>query len=751
MAAIDPPDRMHSAKPAPGTAQNEILHSLVSIASSAANTQIDQFGLRLADALMQFSDTSGDSKQASLSFNAANLLKKNVYAFHFVASTHLQKTILHEIDVNEFPQRSARAKTDEVLSLVPYADMEKKLLLSNMARPLDATHADQLTALRIRIAHLLGREEFSNNQNPFRPEVLLSAITDAWCEFNPDIETHSLVLPLLRPDVFLDLTPVLLALNNKLIACGIMPELADFYNIKKTTGNLSSGKTSDRLDPATLQQLRQIFSPQHEIAAIPAIPAGGIPMIAGAPMIPGLGSMPQSADTVSSAYQNQALQAAVSSNPLLGFLAGLQKNQLVHQAAAGQNSVAPGVSMLASIKTEAPLGTLTRIDESTIDLLTKIFDVVFRDQNIPTEIKGLIGFLQVPVLKAALIDKDFFFKEEHPARRLIELLTKTSVGWDQSRGQDDPLYQTIKRNVSRVQQEFDEQATVFSDVVCDLESFIQQEESTSAEALSEPIAEALIQEKLGQANKAAKHEVALRIGTGEVVAFVETFLENKWVSVLALAYSIKDEKPRAVESALKTMDDLVWSVKPKIKKEERKELIAKLPSMLSMLNKWLNLVKLDDADRLQFFAELAECHASIVRAPLEMSPLRRLEIAMDVAKQAAERRLQRRAVEEADQVADDFTCHVEKLERGMWLEFIQENAAARKVKLSWVSPLRSLYIFSSRDKTESFSLSAEDLAQALREGRAQVILLDGLVDRAITEALGNGGANDANMHEKSAA
>jgi hypothetical protein len=64
-------------------------------------------------------------------------------------------------------------------------------------------------------------------------------------------------------------------------------------------------------------------------------------------------------------------------------------------------------------------------------------------------------------------------------------------------------------------------------------------------------------------------------------------------------------------------DDLIWSVKPKATQEQRKALIGKLPRLLSTLNKWLDAIKWQDADRLQFFARLAECHASIVRAPAD--------------------------------------------------------------------------------------------------------------------------------------
>jgi len=746
MAAIDHPEMKLSPRPASANSRQKILQNLVGTATKIVNAQLDEFTTRLVDALMRCSDTSGEAKHASLTFNSANLLKKNNYAFHFLASGQMQKHLKHQIDTVDTPLKAVASKIDNELSLVPYEDMDKTLVLNNVARLLEAKHADQLTALRIRLARLLEREEISNNQNPFRPEVLISAINDSWGEFNPDVETHSIVLPLLRTDVFLDLAPLYAALNKELIAAGILPHLADHYNIRKTTDNQEAKKKGERLDPNTLKQLRQIFSPSSEDEE--AESNATMPMIPGIPMIPGL---PATMMPMTSGIQTHAMQSGMPSRQLLGFLTNLQKYQFTQAASADLAKAVPSASILSSIKAKIPQGTMSRVDESTFDLLGKIFDVVFRDQNIPGEMKGMIGYLQVPVLQAALVDKEFFFKEEHPARRLIELLTRTCVGWDQSKGKNDPLYQAIQKNVSRVQQEFDNQESVFADVVSELEAFIEQEESKAAETLTAPIEQALKQEKWGQATKAAKNEVAMRIGTGEVVAFVETFLENKWVPVLTLAYSIKEEKPDAVESAVKTMDDLVWSVKPKITIEERKELISKLPSMLAMLNKWLNLVNLDDAERLQFFAELAECHASIVRAPLEMSPQRRLEIAMDVAKKAAERRLQKQNEKVPEKPADDFIQNVESLERGMWLEFQQPKGDPKKVKLSWVSPLRTLYIFTSRDKSDSFSLSTEDLAQTMREGRAKVITIAGLVDRAITEAMGGAGANDPNIHEKSVA
>jgi len=274
-----------------------------------------------------------------------------------------------------------------------------------------------------------------------------------------------------------------------------------------------------------------------------------------------------------------------------------------------------------------------------------------------------------------------------------------------------------------------------------------------ARQTAEPIAAALKQEKMAAATRSAKEAVALRIGSGEVIAVVEAFLEQRWVNVLTIAYSIEDEKPGAVGNATRTMDDLIWSVRPKITADERKQLISKLPGLLSALNKWLDVIKWQDSERLQFFAELAECHASIVRAPLEMSPERQLEISMQVAQQAAERRLQLQAQAEAEEKAraqqtppdetdEEAIMEVDSLTRGMWLQFTDAEGASRNVKLAWISPRRTLYIFSTAARQEAFSMSGEELARRFREGSVEVVRADGVVTVALSEALSRSADND---------
>jgi hypothetical protein len=414
-------------------------------------------------------------------------------------------------------------------------------------------------------------------------------------------------------------------------------------------------------------------------------------------------------------------------------------------SAAGGAAIPHNVFYLPRLKQSLPKGSLSRGDERTLDLLSRVFETVLLDSSIPPQTRELLQLLQVPVLKAALIDKNFFFEEAHPARRLVDLMSR--MGWEQRQDADDPMVQAMRRGMAHVDGEAKPEG--FAAAVAELEAGLALEESALENAIAEPVASAIRQEKMAVATRAAREAVALRLkaqaGAGDMADVVGGFLEQRWTTVLTFAYSIEEQKPGAVGNAMRAMDDLIWSVKPKPTQEQRKALITRLPRLLATLNKWLDAIKWQDAERLQFFARLAEYHASIVRAPIELSPERQLELAVEAAQQDALRRVElENAAAEREQAQRQALSPLDGLERGMWLEF-RDAHAARKVKLAWVSPMRTLFIFSGAGRREAFSLAADKLVDALRTGTARVLAIDGVVGQVLSEAMGQGAVNDASM------
>lgn len=107
---------------------------------------------------------------------------------------------------------------------------------------------------------------------------------------------------------------------------------------------------------------------------------------------------------------------------LLGFLGGLQQRV----GAGSASSQFPGwldsqdfggSNVLRRMHERDEVRNAPEIDRGTIDALAEVFDFVFADRAIPMQLKIVIGRLQIPVLKAAMIDRDFFLSTTHPARR----------------------------------------------------------------------------------------------------------------------------------------------------------------------------------------------------------------------------------------------------------------------------------------------------------------------------------------------
>jgi hypothetical protein len=754
--------------------QQATLDALAGIASGYVKEHLTAMTARMAAALGDVGQQQGDPQEVYRRVKSARLLKDNAYAFFHLASGAIELALHRELD-RLGPQAAAKRPSAATLTLVPLDEMDNRLALGALARPFDITHADALATLAVRLGMLLGRGVLRADGNPFRPEVFLGAIEEAWREFEPETDAHGLILTLLRPDIVFDFAPLLDALNAALRKGG-QPGSVDAYRIQKTDDAAAAKAARAGQRAALADQLRKLFGDDGGDDGVPLIPdlpdlpsgggwrpsgagafaagpaaqaaagvqpAPGFAAPAGRPTHAPAGFAPGQADAAPAGW-SAALRGALAQNqgaaPLLDLLARIEPVLAQEPQAGASGTQAPNVFYLPRLKQSLPQGSLPRGDERTLDLLSRVFETVLLDDSIPPRTRELLQLLQVPVLKAALLDKNFFFEEAHPARRLVDLMSR--VGWDQRQNPNDPLFQAMQRSVARAGEA---KPDAFASAVAELEAGIAADESAQEAALAAPVATAIKQEKHEVAARQARDAVALRVQAGDVIDVVSGFLEQRWTTVLTFAYTIEDARPGAVGNATRVMDDLIWSVKPKATQEQRKALIARLPRLLATLNKWLDAIKWQDAERLQFFARLAEYHAAIVRAPVEMSPERQLELATLAAQQDALRRveMENAAAEQAAARAAEVSA-VDGLERGMWLEF-RSGEGTRKVKLAWVSPLRTLFIFSGAGRREAFSLPADKLAAALDDGSARVLAIDGVVGQVLSDAMAQGAVNDPSI------
>ncbi|MYN45543.1 DUF1631 family protein [Pseudoduganella sp. FT93W] len=756
------------------SARHAVLEELIALARQQVEAQLLGLVQRLAQCLLDGSAVQPETVQARL--RAGNGLRQRQYAFLPMASGALEQALRREMAaLAPASAPAARPAVELSLSLVPFEEMDQQLAMAGLARPFEVRHAAALQSLNGGLARLFQRDTLRLAQLPFRPEVFLTAIWQAWQEFGQDDAAALGLAELCQPEVFLDLAPVLEALNSCLQRhLALRPEVSSVRVVpvevsvaplppeafqgsaesalapsahrsgdhggratqavhtghdarSAQTAHASHASHADRSELA--HKLRQFFAAGPVRSAV-ASEGGGVAAAAAAPssLLAYLAQWPRMPMPPAEASGGAGFAADSAADAKAG--AGMST-----AGAAPASTGGAQIFYLPQLKAGLPRGSLSHADEGTIDLLSAVFETVFRDHNIAQEIRDLMLLLQIPVLKAALMDQQFFFQDQHPARKLIDLLSR--LGWEQRMVPDAGRLQAMQRSVERVGRDGSEEAAAFATAVDELEATLAAQEQQETERMAAPIAAALKQEKALVARRQAEAALAARLDGVEVMALVRDFLSQRWIEVLAFAYRIEDEKSGAIDHATCAMDELLWSVQPKLNVHERKRLLLKLPALLGALNKWLDLVQWQGEERVQFFAELAECHAAIVRAPLELNPERQLELAIAAGKGDA---LQRAAALPPDIVlagaqAMRLSDDVASLQRGMWLEFDQPGAACQQVKLAWVSPLRSLYIFATASRQEAYSLSADELAQRFDAGSVRIVCDTDVVSGALNQAL----------------
>ena len=413
---------------------------------------------------------------------------------------------------------------------------------------------------------------------------------------------------------------------------------------------------------------------------------------------------------------------------------------------------------------ESPLGQrVNQLESMTIELVAMLFDFIFETRDLPDGIKALLARLQIPVLKAAMLDGAFFAKKSHPARLLVNGLAQAGLGWSAAMGHGDPLYRKIHDIVHGILDGFSDNLTIFEELRAELERFLEEEERAAEANIQASAEEVHEHDRRELAPMVARAQTERRIETYPVPNFLAVFLREHWTATLEQIYLASGDESEAWDQAVATIEDLVWSVQPKRTREDRKHLVALLPSLLKRLTAGFHNIDWPREERDRFMENLIEAHAAAVKPQAATSELPTEAVAeqakadAEQAKAAGDEAGATRAEElaaamaraeaapapeepEAASFDDPFLDIAQSLERGMWIEFEGDGGQLVFARLAWVSPLRGTYLFTNRQGQKALSMTAEELANLFRNDHARLVEAEPLLDQALTSVVENLGA-----------
>lgn len=660
-------------------------------------------------------------------------------------------------------------------------ELEESLAADNIANALNNTCGEELFGLSKRIGVLLQDPELQYGDQPLSPEIVGEVIMDSLRVQGLAFKARLVLVPLINKHLLGKVKAVYQDLNRFLIERGVLPTIRVGISRREEAQTAPAMGVAPAASAATggdaagdmFNLLRQLL----EARAIPAAaPAAGGPFastgpFAGAPL-PGGMATPSSPSTSTCAVPSP-------SQPFMQTLTRLQRGDTAGLALAGFDAGHLGngqINVLREIRDAGMTGAVASMDAMTLDIVAMVFDYILDDRRIPDAMKALIGRLQIPVLKVAMLDRSFFSQKAHPARRLLDSLADAAMGWDEEEGHDSDLYRRIDELVQRVLSQFDEQVDIFATVLEEFQDFRAEERQRIA-ALTSRSAHIIHQQEQREIGRVLAHdEVTAHLFDQPVNDFIRDFLFSHWERVLTHHYLAQGENGEGWRQAVAAMDDLIWSVRPKLDAAERKRLVERLPRLLKQLEQGLSVIGGSPELRDQFFTGLVKCHAEAVRAglrdgtepPLVVPPTPPLPVAptaaaaqagpefaavpasteavdidpalmQDIAGQAG----QDAPFEEItigdvgwqprmeDNATDRYHTQVRQLRRGAWIELRQPDGTRTKAKLAWVSPLKGIYLFTNRLGQRAMSINGEGLAAKLRSGEVQLIDSVPLMDRAV--------------------
>jgi hypothetical protein len=450
----------------------------------------------------------------------------------------------------------------------------------------------------------------------------------------------------------------------------------------------------------------------------------------------GLVAGPRSGTATSAATPAQAA-------PDPGLLAHLTR---LHRESGSAHGGTPEdwADALKALKSSTFAASLGSVDAMTIDVVGMLFDYIFEDRHIPAEAKAQLARLQLPTLKVALLDKAFFSSAEHPARRLIDLLAECAIGLDESHARESGVLALVESVVGTVLSDFETDLALFATQAARVEAFM--EERREAERLLVERSARLLEERERReaALLAARVEIERRVeARAWLPQAVRDVLAGPWAASMAEAAMQQGVEGAMWQDDLRAMEDLLWSVEPKVAPEDRRRLVTTLPALLARIGAVLQRAGVPAAERDAFFGALVDCHAHAVKAGLRgIAALPPVEPPREVPAG-----LEREVVPAGDLELEEIRLRPARgavrnvftrtgiwtnLQRGTWVEFARPEGPRIRARLTWISPNKGVYLFTNPlTHKAAVSISPEALAEQMRMGEARMLDDGPLVDRAV--------------------
>jgi len=694
------------------------------------------------------------------------------------------------------------------LELINDDVVENNILSSRLALVIQDKASFELNDLRLRMQHLENTSELST-KDVLRPEVLAKLLVDQWLAAGLSRALWTKVQDVVQQQMLDVILKAYKDANAFLVSRGVMPEIDLKGFVKRAHGAPSSlpmsfsgggvpgsaagrGMTMDAplhggavFAPAAIG----LQNPAATSRAGAAAAAGDFPLL-GAPLViarqraQGVlsslkrfvtarigsdfvgGSSAMAANAGGATGGPRSLSPGAASpvfvqaimDAEVAFRAASSQYVVGDEATAIQQSAVEMRRRTAELKKKAP----TTADKATVEIVALMFQAILAEERIPFSARVWFARLQMPVLRVAIAEPEFFGTLQHPARMLIDRMGSCVMGFDAAAISGSALEGEIRRVVQVIEQYPETGQRVFKLVYDEFVAFLSKY-LTQSDATQRLMSVA--QQVEQKETMAIQYTIELRKMLNDIPVREEIreFLFKVWAEVLALAalrYGAQDQQTVTLKRAAA---DLVWAASAKPNRNDRTRVIQDLPSLLQRLRQGMALLGIEGEPQEQHIKVIGQTLADAFMSKTDAIPSAQIDAmakrlanledfvsdegATDLPLDAASIELllgvDAASIEVVPdtgaKVSEEMLAWAHDLQVGNWF-MLDHNSRPTQVQFVWRSDRKQLHLFAAPGG-RSFLIQAGRLASYLQAGLLVPAEEETLTVRATREALAKLDAN----------
>lgn len=673
------------------------------------------------------------------------------------------------------------------MQLVGNETVEHRILASRLALRMLDFSSWELNDLRLRIQSLEGLSEL-NRQDLFRPEVVAQHVVEQWTLAGLPQSAWLLGQDIIHKNMAAWMLEIYHATNAFLIERGVMVEIDLRPLVRRTPSAVNTvraasvAKSDDTLEKESSVDIlnnRNAFVPGRTTPTEGADMAGLATPLARVRMraqgvlghlkqllvrrVDGFDqprphqASPQLANAMDRLQQQQA-QEAFQGSFRQSFQSGLGFART--QVDQALQELRQRTSMLKKAASSSA-------EKATIEIVALMFQSILAEDRIAPQIRVWFARLQMPVLRVAVAEPEFFSSLEHPARQLIDRMGSCALGFDVT-VEGDLLELEIKRVVQVIEQYPETGRRVFQLVYEEFDKFLSRffaEQGSVARAVS------LAQQLEQKETMTVQYTIEMRTMLDDmpVREEIREFLFRIWAEVLAIA-AMKNGPQHAQTLLFKqAAADLVWSASAKPDRSERSRVIAALPRQLQLLRQGMTLLGLGLAAQNVQLKTISDTMADAFMSKTDAissekidAMARRLTNLEDYLSEHdvgdlpldADSLVTMIGIDSAhievianggSQPTDDMLAWARELQPGSWFN-LDHNGKISHVQFAWCSERKQLHLFAAADG-RSFLIQMRRLAAYLQARLLVPREEEALTVRATRNALAKLDANPERLFE----